>query len=665
MVQKKITNVEKFRKAVSDITGGLRSGRKTLKDIKVPDTVHVWDLVDDKKLDLEKLRVWAQENARLGLKYSGVTLLWIVEHLTRVLNLALFDNAALRGMEDAFGKQKKRLSGDSASSKVKAKISNTIKNNPVLASYLVYYMMMAGVLFGGHVISRDDNQNKKEKANKEVKAKQSENEPVVTITERGEVNKEAQVNVNQIEQTADIKTINPEDAQFVKQALAEYWPEVAVGLTELETYRATPKRHGSESRETNGLGCTWSYTYDSAGRLHRNANALGKTKTRDKAGNYEQCKRHLLYETLPALKQAISNKQNIGAQQAVALVMAGYQRPSDMKGIAERISNAKTVQQVADAFSYYPGAEKWREGTLKRRWWCAAYAIGIITAEDLLNLPRDAFSGININNVYRNGHFLFGAETVEYALNRAKTGEKSNVKVFLSDFEEGKKILAHVSAGQSVRPKSDLKEAQQNAQDMQIEESMKKLNSADRAFAAGKYQQAVDLYQAAIDADADNMEAYSSLALTYKKLGDEKKSISYYEKCVTAVKDGNARMNANKSLLLDREVKAASYYNAGLAREEMAKIFQDKGNVAQARENYELAVKNYKVALENAQMGELSKAKKDVYQKAIMRAQQKLQNVSKNRKRKVAYNSAKQKLMQKNARQDILLYGKEFHGNMA
>ncbi|MDW3024362.1 MAG: tetratricopeptide repeat protein [Alphaproteobacteria bacterium] len=665
MVQKKNASVEKFRKAVLDIADELRKGRKTLKKVEVPDTVHVQDLIVGKNLDTEKLRVWAQENAQVGLKYSGVVLLWMVEYLTRTLNLALINNAALRGIEDAAGHMKRRVPGKSLGSKIKAKVSNTIKDRSVLVSYLVYYMMMAGLLFGGQVISRDDNQNKKEKGNKEVKAKQSESAPVVTITEHAEVKKEAQTNVEQIEQTADIKTINPAEAQFVKLALAEYWPEIAVGLTELETYRAIPKQHGNEPRETNGLGCTWSYIYDSAGKLHRNANALGKTKTRDKAGNYEQCKRHLLYETLPALKQAISNKQNIGAQQAVALVMAGYQRPADMKGIAERISKAKTVQQVADAFSYYPGAETWRDGTLKRRWWCAAYAIGIISAEDLLGLPRDAFSRININNVYRNGHFLFGAETVEYALNRARTGDKSNVKAFLSDFDEGKNILARVSTGQSERPKLDLERAQQTTQDIQIEQSMKKLNDADRAFVAGKYQQAVDLYQAAIDADADNMEAYSSMALAYKKLGDENKSISYYEKCVTAVKDGNARMNANKSLLLDRDVKASSYYNAGLAREEMAKIYQARGDVENAQRNYDLAVKNYQTALENAQMDDLRETRKQVYQKAVNRALQQKQKVSKSGKGKVAYDSATQKLRQKNARHDIFLYGKEFDGNMA
>lgn len=655
----KTTRVQRMGNGPRFVADKFKSGRQVVAKWQVPDTAHINELLVDGKLDLKKLGVWIKENAQVGAKVSGVGLLWIMEYLTRLLNVVLVDNVALRAMERGIGNKKTRVAGQGKGSKVYAGLSNAIKKNPAVASYVVYYAMMVSVLIGGRALVQENDKDEPDAPKQEVKI-EDKKEDVATETIS------TVDSVDLIESTADLQTISPEDAQFAKQALAEYWPEIAVGLTELETYRASPKRHGSESRETNGLGCTWTYTYDSAGRLHRKANALGQTKTRDKAGNYEQCKRHLLYETLPALKQATLNKQNIGAQQAVALVMAGYQRPADMKEIARRISNAQTVQQLADAFSYYPGAETWREGTLKRRWWCAAYAIGVISAEDFLGLPRDAFSKININNVYRNGHFLFGAETIEYALNRARMGEKSSVRKFLSDFDEGKNILAQVGAGQAERTSLDLAVEQQTAQDVQIEGSMKKLNDADKAFAAGKYQQAVDLYLAAIETDADNMEAYSSLALAYKKLGDENKSIKYYEKCVQAVKDGNARMNANKALLLDRDVKASSYYNAGLAREEMGKIYQGQGNVALARRNYDLAAKNYKTALENAQMDDLGDARKQTYQKAINRVQQQMQSLPQSGgKKKTAFNSGVQQLRQKNAKRDIFLYGKEFDGNLA
>jgi hypothetical protein len=133
----------------------------------------------------------------------------------------------------------------------------------------------------------------------------------------------------------------------------------------------------------------------------------------------------------------------------IALIMAGYQRPADMQYIAEKISKAKNNQEIADAFLVYRGAEKWKDGTLRRRWWCAAYAIGVISTEDFLNLSRDAFSFININRVMQNGHFITSDDVVKYALTVAKTGHKSTVKGFLNSFEEGRQILKSVSGNKS------------------------------------------------------------------------------------------------------------------------------------------------------------------------------------------------------------------------
>ena len=113
------------------------------------------------------------------------------------------------------------------------------------------------------------------------------------------------------------------------------------------------------------------------------------------------------------------------------------------------------------------------------------------------------------------------------------------------------------------------------------------------------------------------MEAYSSLALTYKMLGDEKKSEEYYQKCIDTVVKCNEYMNSNKSLLLDRRVKAMTYYNAGLARQEMGRMAQESGDVSAAKEQYQLAQKNFKTAKDNAEMIDLDSEIIDVYDKAI------------------------------------------------
>ena len=616
---KKKTVAQNVGDNVREAADKLKRVRKKIKSVEISDDFH---LADIKKWEPADVIGWLGEVSGHALKLSGVSLLWLTEKIMRAMNGVMVDNTVLRGVEQKFANKKN---------------DGFAKNHPAVMSYLMYYAIMLMTVLGGRAVynalDKDDSQTDKKEQQADTKKTNEE------ITET-------------------MQMVDPADADFVERALQEYWAEISIGLTELETYRAVSKRHGTEKRETNGLGCTWHYKYDSSGKLRRYPNRLGDTKKWSKDTNYEQCKYHLLYETLPYLRGAIKNKDNINARLSVALVWAGYQRPADMDGIAKRISVAKTRQQVADAFAYSSVSSKWREGTLKRRWWCAAYAVGAISIQDFLELSRDGFSRINLNNVYRNGHFKLGAETVKYALARAKGGNKSGVKTFLEDFEEGRNILAQIKTGQNNHVVITIEQEEIAEQGVNIEESMGRLNKADKLLGAGNYEEATKLYLEAIEIDADNMEAYSSLALTYKKLGDKNKSIEYYEKCIQTVKQGNARMNANKSLLLDRAVKAASYYNAGAAREGMAKIYKAQGNMGLAQKNFRAAIKNYQTALENADMGEISETHKQTYKKAINRVNGLLKTV-KGKDRKLAYESGIKQMHQKNAKRDILLYGSE------
>lgn len=399
----------------------IRSAADNLKKIRlklqrktIPDTAHLSDLLVVKKnnqggntieLNTKKLKTWSSEVAQQTGKISGVSVLWLLEYLTRGLNTVLVDNYLIRNME--------QVSQKNAATKF-------IKKHPWIESYLLYFMAMGTIAFSGGNLILNELDNDKEK-------NQDKHEVVVQ-------NKEKSV----------LKKINPNDKDFVQKATDEYWAHIAVGLTELETYRDISKQHGNENRETNGLGCTWYYRYDDNGKLHRYENRLGDTKRWSKDYNYNQARRHLLFETMPALQRAIKDKPNINVQQMIALACAGYQRPADIKPIASKISIAKNKQQVADAFMVYNGADKWRVGTLKRRWWCAMYAVGAITAEDFLNLPRDAFSKIELNRVYQNGHFLMTDDVIKYALDVAKTGHKSTVEHFLKGFEVGREVLQTV-----------------------------------------------------------------------------------------------------------------------------------------------------------------------------------------------------------------------------
>jgi tetratricopeptide (TPR) repeat protein len=381
---------------------------------------------------------------------------------------------------------------------------------------------------------------------------------------------------------------------FASANLEKYFDEIAIGLTELETYRAKPKRHGKESRYTNGLGGTWTYSRR-GGRLVQKPNDKD-TKANTKDENYGQLRMHLEHETLPAAQRALSGKGGVSENIFIGIVWAGSQRPADMAGIADGIESAASPQQVAEAFQHYGAAEKWRAGTMKRRWISAAFAVGAITLDDLKKMDRDAFSNLDINNIYRGGRFLLGREVVRFVLSR--TNGNDTVEEFLQSFSAGRKILKDAGAG-APTPAANFAEVSAG-----IEKSTGSMNAGDSLFRAKEYAKAADLYRLAIDEDPDNMEAYSSLSLAYKRLGDKLKSVEYYEKSAEAVVAGNRRMNANKSLLLDYAVKASSYYNAGLAREAIGDLQKAHKKHDVARKNYDLAVRNYKNALENYKKAE-------------------------------------------------------------
>ena len=117
-------------------------------------------------------------------------------------------------------------------------------------------------------------------------------------------------------------------------------------------------------------------------------------------------------------------------------------------------------------------------------------------------------------------------------------------------------------------------------------------------------------------------------------------------------------MNQNREMLMDYAIKASSYFNAGVAREEMAKIYEEQGKTVEAKENYTLAKKNYQIALENANKGGLGTKRIEMYKKAIQRCDKKI-----GKNAKVAFNAADKRIKQLRqnrtaSRGDALLYGR-------
>ena len=578
-----------------------------------------------------------------GVKGVGIGLSGIAQFLFWALKYGLLDNHLTRKLEKEFGKiktTKKTSDGKSKKSNFKA----FIKKNPNLAGHIAYYLatsIMTLATIAGVDLSKDDSVIKETVKEWFMDSSDKEDD-------------ENTINILSIDSKSSVKDINntvphlravstnQSQSEFVKQAAKEYWDEIAVALTELETYRAAPKKHSGEVRYTNGLGLTWYYWYDDNGNLHQRANTKSNTPNLNKQQVYEQVRRHLMYETLPALYNAIKPYNNITPQMQIALLMVGYQRPADMKSIAKKLAVAKNVQQVADAFADVSNVpSKWRDGTRVRRYTCALYAIGAISAEQMLDWTRDSFSMINVNTVYRNGHFVITQQNVEYLLGRSRKGTNT-VREFLSNFDTGRDIVAEIKKSDK-KFKFDEKQSESSS-----EKSMALVNKADKKFKKGKYEDAEKLYVEALSLNPDNMEAYSSLALTYKMLGDKNNSEEYYTKCIEIVVKCNEYMNANKSMLLDRRVKAMTYYNAGLARYEMGRMAQESGNIAKAKEQYQLAEKNFKTAKENAEMICLDSDVVDIYEKAIQDAKKSMDSL-----KKLAFKESAAKVKNKSVMGDL------------
>lgn len=422
------------------------------------------------------------------------------------------------------------------------------------------------------------------------------------------------------------KKYNISDKDFKNNFVNENWSEIVIGLLEFETYYDKPVLQDGEIRCTYCAGVTWVYIdgkqYPCIGDYAKMAeNFSDKEK-------WEQIRRHCLYpgECLDRVQNHMMENgfTEVSDNQVLGLLFAGYQIPGTSGSIIKRVAQAgDDKQKIADAFM--AGGEvkqKYRKGTNKRRWWCALYYLGIIDANDFLDMDRDAFSEININTIIKNGHFVLDESVVEYALS-LKNGKGS-----VRDFIKSHDALSNVRVGKTFKfkPKVDEKE----------NPSMNELKIADEYFKSKKYQKAITHYEKAIDLDANNMEAYSSLTLAYKKLGDETHNISDYEKSLETVRRCNAQMNANKSLLYDPDVKAATYFNAGLAREEMAKL-QESNNIKDAIDNYTKALKNFETALENAKVSDNQERIK-IYKNAIKRVSEKIKSLNGKTNKVMAFN---------------------------
>lgn len=640
MVNRKKTVAEKLGEKPRVMADFLRKVRGILDEIEVPNKAHLRDIKDWGVADAGR---WVGEAAGQTLKLSGVTMLWLTEYLTRGFNKLFIDNKLVRELEqlaeDSAKKQEFAIDPKTGKKQGETKLSRFVKNHPWVLGYLMYWSMLAatagGALAVGEAVLPDD----KDASKKEIRDEKGADSGIHKQT-----------------------VLDPASPDFIKQCIA-LENITCIPIIYTETYRAEPIVQPKENVYTHGWGMTWSR--DKNGRMlvrdyadtPANRRKGYKPHKPKKSANMDvdiaETQQFLIDQVYPLIQKYM--KRPITENEFYAICVAGYQLTGHIDDICKNLNNAKTPQQIADAF-ITPGYEKYG-GTPKRRWVCGMLAAGYITLSDILDAGVDNFYKADVTTMVRKGHFVTNANTIKYVLGLPGSQKTSAVVRQTADGRLGIQQLGGYAPAKVVA-------SVETAEDKSISESMSLLLQAGVEYRAGRPEKAAQLYEQAIEKDPDNMEAYSSLALTYKKLGDKNKSIDYYEKCIAFVKEGNNRMNANKTLLLDRDVKAASYYNAGSAREEMAKLYKAKGNQAEARRNYEFAIKNYKTALENAEMGGLGAKRKQFYQDAINRVTRQL-NAQKGQSKCRALNDGTKKIRQQNARGDLLLYGSIHKGNMA
>lgn len=518
---------------------------------------------------------------------GGALALKLSEIIVAGMDGILADNDILNWMQKQYANKKVKKDKNGKDKK----LSNFTKKNPRVAAYLTWYLMLMTAI-GGVVGVADKDKIADVAKDKIEKIK-------------GAFHKEKETSEDEDAKIEDISFVSADEKNFAKKAWNAYGNEIMMGLPFFETYRGAPQPHTGEERCTYGPGITWVYTVNANGTINQypcSGSWKQKAAKFTEEEIWEQCKLHCMKDVFGyGLEPAISGLDNLDGRVCVGLCFAGYQAHTGMKNIAKAFSKATTIQEKMDAFLQNVPKKTAlgvdiEEGSLKRRWWCAAYAVGLVSSADFLSLPCDSYSKIDVSMVFRNGHFKYDAETVEYALNKARTKQKQSVSDLLARSNAGQSAMQH----QSKTYKLIASEQELSKEDIQIEKSVKELNDGMKKYEAGLYEAAAECFIRAIDLDKDNMEAYSNLSQTYFKLGEKNNSLEYYQKCTDIVSQCNKHMNQNKSRLYDSETKAYTYYNAGHAREEMAKINKANRNDDAVTRNYDLALKNYKTARINA-----------------------------------------------------------------
>lgn len=604
---RQITNTQKAGDAVRMVADGIKEARKKLS--KLSPKKHF-------------------ENAG---RVSGAVLLWLMEYTMRIANGVVLDNFALRAMERGFKNKKK---------------DGFAKRNPALVSHALYYLIPLLAWLGVETadFAKERVQERKQKEEEEARKKAM---------------------------SFDNFKINPNvsDEEWEKQIDA-IQPYVIAHLLLTEGYvRDLYYDNGTSGTKTIGTG----FILDD--EVHRKfaKKILGRPIVNGLSVSVEEARiladawtREMIY---PKMKKAFNVPMD--AKLFITLVVAAYNAGESTysikgnKGIPVRdaVNAGKTIEEVMNVFVRQYGKVRGTQwgGMPNKYSVCALYALGDISDDVILNCVAEAPYEINAILKQDSAYLsVYNPETmnegdllvydgkggnakpvgvlripdIEDVLQRpqhrkTKGTEQLKVRDYLTEQEVNTIMAGEIFDVSTI----DYFAAQQlvNSVKYEVSESDKINEEGEELYHKEQYKEAIQKFEEALNVNPENYIVYSNISLAYYKMGEPKKGARVIEKFIKSEYFDNAP-DVNKGYV---------YYNLALCYE---KIGDSKSKRKQ---------KFYKEA--NNAIERAQEYSGNSYDDLKNRINKKLTDEGK----KIAFNSGIQQMRQKNAKKDILLYGKE------
>lgn len=605
--EKQMTNTQKAGDAVRMVADEIKEARKNLS--KLSPKKHF-------------------ENAG---RVSGAVLLWLMEYTMRIANGVVLDNFVLRATERRFKNKNE---------------DGFAKRNPAFASHMLYYMIPVLMWMGNEIVDftidkiEDYKQKKEEKARKQA----------VSFD-----NFKINPNVSNEEWEKQIDAIQP----YVISHLF-----LTEGYVQKMYYD-----NGTSGTKTIGTG----FILDD--EVHRKfaKKILGRPIVNGLSVSVEEARiladawtREMIY---PKMKKAFNVPMD--AKLFITLVVAAYnagESTYSLKGnkgipVRDAVNAGKTTEEVMNVFVRQYGKVRGTQwgGMPNKYSVCALYALGDISDDVILNCMAEAPYEINAILKQDSAYLsVYNPETmnkgdllvydgkggnarpvgvlripdIEDVLQRpqykkTKGTEQLKVRDYLTEQEVNTILAGEIFNGETI----DFVAAQKllNSGEYMVSESDKINEEGEAFFHKEQYEKAIQKFEEALEANPKNYIVYSNISLAYYKMDEPKKGARVIEKFIKSEYFDDAP-DVNKAYV---------YYNLALCYE---KIGDSKSKRKQ---------KFYKEAdnaIERAQ-----KYSGNSYNDLKNRINKKLTDDGK----KIAFNSGIQQMHQKNAKQDIFLYGKE------